>query len=491
MSSISTGTTTTTGYVVTSDITGTLQLKTGSSATTALTIDTSQNVGIGTGSPAYKLDVNGNVQIGNATAATNRALYINGVANKAGRIVFQESGVEKWLIGNGAASENGNFEIYSATGNNTVITPAGNLGLGVVPSATYKLDVGGYVRSNLATFGGGQYVVSKSGTTVGGLSGSGNWLGTTANDLALWAETGNALTFFSNGSATERARIETGGSLLVGTTTAVGTKLTVSGTNTGGTPLVRFTATGAGTFQRGVQLFNTSLSAGESIMYSVGINDNAKNMGQMYFTYSGSGSNSNRLSFGLHSVDDLLNLSGANSGCVMIGTTTPYSSARLSVNNLSGDGLFVTSNTGSTGYVYSAGQSTGYATYWISSAGQAGFISISGNTTSYTSGSDYRVKDNIRPIQNGLELTMRMKPSEWEWKADGSFGSGFIAHELADVCPQAVNGEKDEVNEDGSIKVQGVDTSFLVGILTAAIQEQQALIETLTQRITALEGATQ
>jgi len=96
---------------------------------------TSTGLGIGTSSPAYKLDVNGNAQVGNATAGTNRALFINGVANKAGRIIFQESGVDKWYIGNGAASENGNFEIYNALGNNTVITPAGNLGLGVTPSA--------------------------------------------------------------------------------------------------------------------------------------------------------------------------------------------------------------------------------------------------------------------------------------------------------------------------------------------------------------------
>ena len=65
---------------------------------------------------------------------------------------------------------------------------------------------------------------------------------------------------------------------------------------------------------------------------------------------------------------------------------------------------------------------------------------------------------------------------------------GFIAHELQEVVPEAVAGVKDELDEDGKPKYQGVDSSFLVATLTAAIQEQQATIEALTARITTLEG---
>jgi len=53
--------------------------------------------------------------------------------------------------------------------------------------------------------------------------------------------------------------------------------------------------------------------------------------------------------------------------------------------------------------------------------------------------------------------------------------------------PQAVNGEKNAVDTDGKIISQGVDASFLIATLTAAIQEQQAMITALTNRITALE----
>ena len=59
--------------------------------------------------------ITGETTIGNAAAATNLNFNINGVINKAGRIQFMESGSAKWLIGNGAASENGRFEIYDNT----------------------------------------------------------------------------------------------------------------------------------------------------------------------------------------------------------------------------------------------------------------------------------------------------------------------------------------------------------------------------------------
>ena len=89
------------------------------------------------------LTTTGNTTVGNATAGTNRSLIVNGVVSKASRVTFQESGTDRWLIGNGAASENGNFEIYDATnGNNFVLTRSGNLGLGVTPSAwnsSYKV----------------------------------------------------------------------------------------------------------------------------------------------------------------------------------------------------------------------------------------------------------------------------------------------------------------------------------------------------------------
>jgi hypothetical protein len=77
-------------------------------------------------------------------------------------------------------------------------------------------------------------------------------------------------------------------------------------------------------------------------------------------------------------------------------------------------------------------------------------------------------------MTGALAKVALLKPCTYKWNADGSDGEGFIAHELQEVCPDAVTGEKDAVNEDGSIKAQGIDTSFLVATLTAAIQELKA-----------------
>ena len=82
-------------------------------------------------------------------------------------------------------------------------------------------------------------------------------------------------------------------------------------------------------------------------------------------------------------------------------------------------------------------------------------------------------------MTSGLDRVMALKPVTYQWKVDGGQGEGFIAHELAEVCPQAVTGEKDAVDNEGKPQYQGVDSSFLVATLVSAIQELNAKIESL------------
>jgi hypothetical protein len=106
--------------------------------------------------------------------------------------------------------------------------------------------------------------------------------------------------------------------------------------------------------------------------------------------------------------------------------------------------------------------------------GTVGSISTNGTTTTYATSSDYRLKNTIAPMTGALAKVALLKPCTYKWNADGSDGEGFIAHELDEVVPECVTGPKDAVDEEGNPKYQGIDTSFLVATLTAALQELNA-----------------
>jgi len=128
------------------------------------------------------------------------------------------------------------------------------------------------------------------------------------------------------------------------------------------------------------------------------------------------------------------------------------------------------------------------AVNFFRSGSSVGSIGTTASATTYNTSSDYRLKENVAPITTGLATVSALRPVTYDWKIDGSYGEGFIAHELAEVIPQAVTGEKDAVNEDGSIKSQGVDYSKIVVHLVAAIQELSAKNDALEARLVALEA---
>lgn len=126
-----------------------------------------------------------------------------------------------------------------------------------------------------------------------------------------------------------------------------------------------------------------------------------------------------------------------------------------------------------------------------------GTISVaSASSVAFNTTSDYRLKEQVLPIEGALDRIMAAKPVTYKWKSDGSAGEGFLAHELAEVVPLAVTGEKDAVDEDGKPKHQQVDYSRVVPLLTKGIQELilsvqslQSTIKELEDRITDLENS--
>ena len=123
-----------------------------------------------------------------------------------------------------------------------------------------------------------------------------------------------------------------------------------------------------------------------------------------------------------------------------------------------------------------------------SSATLVGQISTTSTATTYTTSSDYRLKHDIQPMTGALSKVEQLNPVTYKWKSDGSDSQGFIAHELQAIVPECVVGEKDAVDAEGNPVYQGIDTSFLVATLTAAIQEQQAIITQLQADVASLQA---
>ena len=130
--------------------------------------------------------------------------------------------------------------------------------------------------------------------------------------------------------------------------------------------------------------------------------------------------------------------------------------------------------------------------FYNTSDAEAGSIEHDGSTSvAYKTSSDYRLKENIADITDGIERLKLLKPRKFSWIEDPELGlrDGFIAHEVSPVIPHCISGEKDGVKEDGSIQIQNMEYSQLTPLLTAALQEAIAEIETLKAKVAALESS--
>jgi hypothetical protein len=211
-----------------------------------------------------------------------------------------------------------------------------------------------------------------------------------------------------------------------------------------------------------------------------------------------------------------------NSGGVSIGNTTDPGATNLYITgktNIGATGssgkLTVSTDTTGTYYVAdfidTASGSTQYKSVrFIRGSTEVGSIQTTNAATAYVTSSDYRLKENVQPMSDGLQKILALNPVTYDWKSGGS-GQGFIAHELQEIVSDCVTGSKDATEEEeyeitpavkdkNGIEIappvmgirtvpvyQGIDTSFLVATLVAAIKEQQTIINDLTNRVEILE----
>jgi hypothetical protein len=100
---------------------------------------------------------------------------------------------------------------------------------------------------------------------------------------------------------------------------------------------------------------------------------------------------------------------------------------------------------------------TGDVVRFVYDGSPVGTISVTASATAYNTSSDYRLKDNQQPLTGSGAFIDALQPKTWDWKADGSKGVGFIAHEVQEVSPGSVVGAKDAVDEEGKPIYQAME----------------------------------
>jgi hypothetical protein len=146
--------------------------------------------------------------------------------------------------------------------------------------------------------------------------------------------------------------------------------------------------------------------------------------------------------------------------------------------NITGNAQIVRSST-STALIVGLSGVTGSVIRFSYNGGFVGSISTDGSNTAYNTSSDYRLKEDLKPIDSPLEKVLNLNPLNFKYKSSGIRQDGFIAHELQEILPYIVTGEKDAVDEFGDPVYQEVDYSKLTPILIAAIKELKKEIDTL------------
>jgi hypothetical protein len=479
--------------------------------TERLRIDASGNVGIGTSSQTQKLQVNGGLAVTGGYASTaNGGSVIATYSSGAGAIYALDPTVAWKDLDIGSA-----LTTFSTGGSERMrLDASGNLGLGVTPSAwggTAKaLEFSG---GSLVGFGTGSqeywynafyngtntvYKFSSTGAMQYKQTGTGHSWFTAPSGTA-----GDAITF------TQAMTLDASGNLGIGTT-APNSKLTVNGN-------ILAPWSNSGTYEIGVEQATTNVFAATSNVFVVRGADattsgaNAMGGGSVLIragrSYGGAAGSAGNVTIQggettAGTPGSILFSTGSTAtervridsiGSLLVGTTSLQSGIAGDAVGISlygngassgaqGASIFVRNSTNHVLYVNNK-TSGGALVMFYNGGNSVGEITSNGTGTSYTSVSDYRLKENVQPMQDALAKIAQLNPVTYTWKVDGSDGQGFIAHELQAVVPDCVTGEKDAVDEDGNPKYQGVDTSFLVATLVKAVQELTAKVASLEAQL--------
>jgi hypothetical protein len=406
---------------------------------TTVSIANSWNVAVTSGGQT-RLQINNDGNIGIGTSSPVSKLEVNGnISSNTAAYVYSYAGGTSAQVRSGIQLDGTNQQTLFFTGTNERmrIDANGNVGIGSSSPSAYA----GYTTLTIdnAT-NGGVLDLKKAATRVGSLTVGGGDLvvNSLSTNLQMW----------TNGA--ERMRIDSSGNIGIGTSSPSSS--------------YRMTVSRAG----GNQILVYDGSVGARFQTSGGVAATIGSLDNIPLIFETNTIERSRID---------------SSGNLLVGGTSGSAVGKdsniASIYTTAKNGLLVR-QTGST--------ASSYAVVFENSNGTIGTIVTSGSATTYNTSSDYRLKKNVAPLSGGLTTIGALKPVTYDWKIDGSFGEGFIAHELQEIIPLAVSGEKDAINEDGSIKPQGVDYSKIVVHLVAAVQELSAKNDALEARLAALEA---
>lgn len=436
--------------------------------TEAMRIDSSGNVGIGVSSLSDKftvrgitgvsttIDMSSGISTGteygslkftasspNFTGAEIRGIHTNGGTN-LGVLAFHTSATERLRIdssgnvGIGTTSPNATLQVARSTSQTDID--------GVNQVATF-VNTSSDTSGNLTGIRLGQDNATNVAQGFIGLSSTGN-VATRANLVIATPNT--------SGNSTERLRIDSSGRVGIGTSSpAIAYRMSLTGDGS--------------TIVGGLSLTN----AGITYIGAPSANSSAFEIWNAADNY---------VRIGTNNTERLRITSGGN---VLVGTTADEDH-KICVNhsNPTSGGGGIRINQTVTG--------TGRAIQFVyQTSTQVGSITTTASATAYNTSSDYRLKTNLEPISDGIDRLKQLPVYRFNWIADesGNKVDGFVAHEAQAIVPECVTGEKDAVDADGKPVYQGIDQSKIVPLLTAALKEAIAKIETLEAKVTALEAA--
>ncbi len=502
---------------------------------TAITIDSSERVGLNTTTPGAKLEINSTGSYYNTANQHQQwsyngtpflSLYMDAYAspyfdtdsasswNPGATMVFKRQGTEKMRI-----DSSGNVGIK-----NTVMSSFSNL------PATDLVVGAGTTNSGITI-----YSSDSTASSIGfadGASGDARNQG-----IIQYHHNGDYMRFFTN--AAERMRINSSGFVGIGTSSPGTVPLNVVSTDDGNVDDILEIRNNSTTSGTGARLRFVSSTDPSSVPNSVSISSyrNAGSDHDILFESSGSekmrirstglvgigtsspseqldiSSTGPRIRFSDTSVTNLRHVIGSeandleircddgnvqadshigfkidgsehmrikSTGQVGIGNSGPGYTLEIG-NASSGTGASINLNN-NVGQIRTRASLTDTQTHhaFVNPNGTVGTIKTNGSATSFNTSSDYRLKENIVEITDATTRLKQLKPKRFNFIADADTTvDGFIAHEVSSVVPEAISGEKDAVDEDGNPEYQGIDQSKLVPLLVKTIQELEARITTL------------